>query len=730
VTAGAISKKPLPSWINESLPERLDRDLLARAYYFSERAHEGQKRLSGDKYVSHCVEVAKILVDLQLDSVTVASGLIHDVVEDTGVTVDEIEAEFGKEIAEIVDGLTKIGHLPLNSSQDRQVENYRKLLLSIAKDARVILIKLADRLHNMRTLEFLPPDRQRRIATETRDLYAPLSHRFGMAKVRWELEDLAFKHLEPSEYKALAKKVQVRRTEREQAIAQLKEPLEIHLRKAGITDVEVTGRPKHLWSIYKKMQKWHKPYEEIYDLLAIRVSVSGVPDCYHALGVIHDQFTPLQERIKDYIAQPKSNGYQSLHTTVFGPNKQLFEIQIRTREMNRTAEYGIAAHWRFKEDSKSADELDRALQWFRQVLELQLDAKTPDEFLEFLKLDLYQDEIFVFTPTGDVIQLPKGATPIDFAFAVHTEVGLHCQGARINGRIASLARELKNSETVEIITSTAAKPSRDWLAHVRTGRARHKIRQRLRIEEHNTSIKLGREILDREIKRRRLGKVEDPRLLAVAKSLHLTDINHLIASIGQGDVNVSQVLKELFPDADAVPEVAKPGPLDWLVDRVRGTPKGVRIQGVDGMMVRYAQCCQPVPGDEVVGYVTRGRGVSIHRSDCPNLLMLVQEPERRLEIDWKELEGEKFMVRLALEATDRRGLYADLATAVSATGTDIRSFELHSSDGHVMGELAVEVGNLAHLQKILKAARRVKGVTEVARRERLSSDTKNVESAI
>lgn len=730
MTAGAISKKPLPSWINESLPERLDRDLLARAYYFSERAHEGQKRLSGDKYVSHCVEVAKILVDLQLDTVTVASGLIHDVVEDTGVTVEEIEAEFGKEMAEIVDGLTKIGHLPLNSSQDRQVENYRKLLLSIAKDARVILIKLADRLHNMRTLEFLPPERQRRIATETRDLYAPLSHRFGMAKVRWELEDLAFKHLEPSEYKALAKKVTVRRTEREQAIAQLKEPLEAHLKKAGIADVEVTGRPKHLWSIYKKMQKWHKPYEEIYDLLAIRVSVNSVPDCYHALGVIHDQFTPLQERIKDYIAQPKSNGYQSLHTTVFGPNKQLFEIQIRTREMNRTAEYGIAAHWRFKEDSKSADELDRALQWFRQVLELQLDAKTPDEFLEFLKLDLYQDEIFVFTPTGDVIQLPKGATPIDFAFAVHTEVGLHCQGARINGRIASLARELKNSETVEIITSVTAKPSRDWLAHVRTGRARHKIRQRLRIEEHNTSLKLGREILDREVKRRRLGKIDDVKLLAVSKTLHLTDINHLIASIGQGDVNISQVLKELFPDAETAPEVAKPGPLDWLVDRVRGAPKGVRIQGVDGMMVRYALCCQPVPGDEVVGYVTRGRGVSIHRSDCPNLLMLVQEPERRLEIDWKELEGEKFMVRLALEATDRRGLYADLATAVSATGTDIRSFELHSADGHVIGELAVEVGNLAHLQKILKAARRVKGVTEVARRERLSSDTKNGDSGI
>ena len=541
MTAGAVKEKDtIPAWINEGLPERLDRDLLVRAYRFSERAHEGQKRLSGDKFVSHCVEVAKILVDLQLDTITVASALIHDVVEDTAATVDDIEAEFGKEIAEIVDGLTKIGHLPLNSSQERQVENYRKLLLSIAKDARVILVKLADRLHNMRTLEFPPPNarsaspRRPETSTHRSPIDSDGARQMGA-------RGSGVQHLEPSDYKTLAKTVSTRRTEREKAIAQLKEPLESHLKKAGIAAVEVTGRPKHLWSIYKKMKKWDKPYEEIYDLLAIRVLVQSVPDCYHALGVIHDQFTPLQERIKDYIAQPKSNGYQSLHTTVFGPGRQLFEIQIRTREMHRTAEYGIAAHWRFKENAKSADELDRALQWFRQVLELQLDAKTPDEFLEFLKLDLYQDEIFVFTPTGDVIQLPKGATPIDFAFAVHTEVGLHCQGARINGRIASLARELKNSETVEIITSPSAKPSRDWLAHVRTGRARHKIRQRLRIEEHTTSLKLGREILDREIKRRRLTKPEDPELLRVAKVLHLTDLNHLVASIGQGDVNVSQV---------------------------------------------------------------------------------------------------------------------------------------------------------------------------------------------
>jgi len=714
----------IPGWNDngEALPERLDLELLARAYQFSERAHVGQKRLSGEIYVSHCVEVAKILADLQLDTVTVASGLIHDVVEDTDVTVPQIEAEFGAEIAQIVDGLTKIGHLPLNSSQERQVENYRKLLLSIAKDARVILIKLADRLHNMRTLDFLAAEKRRRIAQETRDLYAPLAHRFGMARMRWELEDLAFKHLEQPEYKSLAKLVAQRRGEREETISQVTEPLQALLRSAGIVNVEVTGRPKHLWSIYKKMTKWDKPYEEIYDLMAIRVLVDTVPDCYHALGVIHEKFTPLQERIKDYVGQPKSNGYQSLHTTIFGPDKQMFEIQIRTREMHRTAEYGIAAHWRFKEDARSADELDRALHWFRQVLELQLDAKTPDEFLEFLKLDLYQDEIFVFTPTGDVIQLPKGATPIDFAFAVHTEVGLHACGARINGKQSTLARELKNSDTVEIATSPTARPSRDWLSHVRTGRARHKIRQRLRIDEHTTSSKLGREMLYREVKRRRLVKPDDAQLKVAAGAMNLHDVNHLIASIGQGDVGVIQVLKHLYPETESAVAPVKVGPLDWLVDKVRGNPKGVRIQGVDGLMVRYAQCCQPVPGDPVVGYVTRGRGVSIHRGDCPNLLMLDLEPERRLDIDWKELEGERFMVRLALDATDRRGLYADLAAAVSATDTDIRSFEMQSSDGHVTGAVAVEVENLAHLQRILKAARRVKGVTEVTRKERLASD--------
>lgn len=713
----------IPGWtLSEAASERLDLELLARAYRFSAKAHEGQFRRNGDPFVTHCVEVAKILAELQLDSVTVATGLIHDVVEDTSLQIEDVEREFGTEIAQLVDGLTKIGHLPMHSTEERQVENYRKLLVSIAKEVRVIIIKLADRLHNMRTLDWLPEEKQRRIAQETMDLYAPLAHRFGMAKMRWELEDLSFKYLEPDEYRKLAKLVAAKRAEREALIAQLREPLERVLNAAGIKDVEVTGRAKHLWSIYKKMQKRERPYDEIYDLLAIRVLVNSVPDCYHALGVTHDGWTPLQERIKDYIAQPKSNGYQSLHTTIFGPGRQLYEIQIRTREMHRTAEFGIAAHWRYKTDAKSADELDRHLQWFRQVLELQLDARDPAEFLEFLKLDLYQDEIFVFTPTGDVIQLPKGATPIDFAFAVHTEIGLHCAGAKVNGKIAPLARQLKNSETVEIITSPNAKPSRDWLAHVRTGRARHKIRQWLRHEENQTSERVGREILEREIRKRRLPKLDEKALDPAAKQLGLNDGRHLIASIGQGDLSPGQVLKVLYPDQEPSPEPpAKPTAFERLMDRVRGTSRGIRIQGTDGLMVRYAQCCQPVPGDAVVGYVTRGRGVSIHRADCPNLLMLAHEPERRLEIDWTEQPGERFLVRLALEGIDRRGLYAEVAAAVSSVGTDIRSMELRTVDGRVTGAALVEVENLAHLQKIMKAARRVKGITEVARRERISA---------
>ena len=717
MTATRVPVIPGLSEVLEPYAERLDLDLIERAYRYSAAAHHGQVRLSGDEAVSHGIAVARILVEQHLDSVSVACGLLHDVIEDTEVKLEDLEREFGGEVASVVDGLTKLSTITFRSTAEEQVENYRKLLLSVAKDARVVIIKLADRLHNMRTLEHLPEDRRKRIALETRELYAALSHRFGMAGVKAELEDLAFKFLEPEEYKALARKVQAKRAERELLVERMREPLRREIEKAGIGDVEVTGRPKHLWSIYKKIVKRGVPFEEIFDLMAIRVLVNGVPDCYHALGVIHARWTPLQERIKDYIAQPKSNGYQSLHTTIFGPGGHLFEIQIRTREMHETAEFGIAAHWLYKE-GRLQDDLDRHLRWFRQLLEHQQDAHTPEEFLEFLKIDLYQDEIFVFTPEGDVKQLPKGATPIDFAFAVHTEVGHRCHGAKVNGRIAPLHRQLRNGETVEILTSPTARPSRDWLAHVRTGRARQKIRQWLRQEEATASVGIGQEILDRELRRRRLSRPDDEALLKAATALNFPDRGHLEAALGRGDVSVGQVVGALFPDLpreEAAPP--KPGAIGRLVQRMR-VGKGVRIQGVDGLMVRYSACCQPVPGDPVTGYVTRGRGISIHRVDCPNLLALGDEPERRLDLDWQESEGEVFTVRLALAGEDRRGLYADVCTAVSQAGTNIQSVELSSGEGGMTGSVVVQVENLTHLNKVIKAIRRVKGVVEVRRRDR------------
>ncbi|PYO36906.1 MAG: hypothetical protein DMD74_02775 [Gemmatimonadetes bacterium] len=637
-------------------------------------------------------------------------------VEDSDVSLDDIRKDFGAEVAELVDGLTKIASLTFRSTAEEQAENYRKLLMSVARDARVLIIKLADRLHNMRTLEHLPEDRQRRIALETREIYAPLAHRFGMAGIKAELEDLAFKFLETKDYWELVRKVKAKKSERERTIDRLQGPLAEELARAGVSDCEITGRPKNLWSIYKKMKKRGEPFEEIYDLLAVRVLVGSVADCYHVLGLIHHKWTPLQERIKDYIASPKSNGYQSLHTTIFGPGGQLYEIQIRTRDMHRTAEYGIAAHWLFKE-GKQPDELDRHLSWFRQLLELQQDTHTPEEFLEFLKVDLYQDEIFVFTPRGDVKRLPKGATPIDFAFTVHTEVGLHCNGARINGRIAPLHRPLKNGDTVEILTSPQARPSRDWLAHVRTARARHKIRQWVKQEEHERSVALGREILDREIRRRRLTAPAPDRYAQAALTLSVGAREQLEAAVGRGDVPLGQVMRALYPDlAPDDLQAPKGTAFGRVMQRLR-LGRGIKIQGVDGLMVRYAQCCQPVPGDPVVGYVTQGRGISIHRSDCPNLLTLSSETERRVEIDWQEVEGEVFVVRLSVSGEDRRGLYADICEAISETGTNIKSAELASKDAAVFGAIVVEVENQTQLNKVLRAVRRVKGVTEAARRD-------------
>ena len=700
----------------EGYEDRLDLDLLALAFQYSLEKHEGQKRRSGEDYIRHCVEVAKILIEIRLDTVSLAASLLHDVVEDTGTTVDEIRTEFGEEIAMIVDGLTKISLFAFGSMAERQVETYRKLLLSMARDARVIMVKLADRLHNMRTLEHMPAGARERIALETREIYAPLAHRLGVARIKWELEDLAFKFLEPEAYRQLVGEVKDTRRERESLIRRMEEPLRAELGAAGI-ECTVTGRPKHLWSIYGKMVKRDMPYEEVYDTLAMRILVDSVRDCYHALGIVHNKWTPLTERFHDFIATPKSNMYQSLHTTIFGPGGALYEIQIRTREMHRTAEYGIAAHWRYKEGG-SGDEVDDELAWFRQVLEWQQETREPEEFMEFLRIDLFQDEIFVFTPAGDVKQLPKGATPIDFAFAVHTEIGLHCAGARVNERIAPLSRPLRNGDTVHILTSDGQTPSRDWLGFVRSSKARHDIRQWLRREEEESARALGRDIVQREWRRRRRGKVEEAAVRRACESLGYDSPHALYAATARGDIGLTRVMRAILPEE--IPEVPQktPSPLNKLVDKVwGGGGKGIRIQGMDNLMVRYSQCCQPVPGDRVIGYITRGRGVSIHRQDCPNVLNLSNAPERRVEIEWEAHGERRFLVRIIMEGTDRHGLFADIARAVSDTGTNIQSADIKGIEGGMRGQFVVEVENLSHLRKVMRQVQGVKGVLSVERKE-------------
>jgi guanosine-3',5'-bis(diphosphate) 3'-pyrophosphohydrolase len=702
----------------EAYVDRLDPDAIKRAYDLAVEAHAGQRRASGEEFVSHTVEVATILAVLRLDTASIVAGLVHDTVEDTHVTLAELGERFGQEVAALVDGVTKIGKVEFRSHTEQQVENYRKLLLSMAADARVILIKLADRLHNMRTLEHLPEGKRRRIALETREIYAPLAHRLGIFSIKWELEDLAFKYLEPAAYEALTQKIRQRRKERERQVLEMRVPLEEELEQAGIP-VEVTGRPKHLFSIYRKMDTRGLPYEEIYDLMAMRVITDSVPSCYAALGVIHSRWAPVQERFHDYIATPKSNMYRSLHTTVVGPHGRRYEIQIRTEEMHRTAEYGIAAHWRYKERSEAdpVDEVDEALTWFRQVLEWQQDASEPEEFMEFLRMDLFQGEIFVFTPNGEVKQLPTGASPIDFAFSVHTEVGIHCAGARVNGRIAPLSRELKNGDTVEILTNPRQWPTRDWLAFVKTSRARGRIRQWIRKEEFDSAAKLGKEFLERELKRARLERPEDAVLATAAASLGFHDFEQVHAALGRGDVGPSAVIRELHPEHDPAEVVQRtPTALQRLAERLVRTNKGVRIQGMENLMVRYSQCCQPVPGDAVVGYVTRGRGVSIHRTDCPNILNL-PDPERRVEIEWSAEKGDRFMVRIHMLGSDRRGLLSDVAKAITDTGTNIQHADMRAVEGGMDGEFAVEVQDLPHLRKVIKAIARVKGVLSVERRE-------------
>jgi guanosine-3',5'-bis(diphosphate) 3'-pyrophosphohydrolase len=702
----------------EGFEYQLDLELIALAFQYSVEKHEGQKRASGEDYVTHCVEVAKILSEIDLGSTSIAASLLHDVVEDTDTTVDDIRVEFGDEVATIVDGLTKLAHLEFGSIAERQAETYRKLLLSMARDARVILIKLADRLHNMRTLEHMPEETRKRIALETREIYAPLAHRLGVGRLKWELEDLAFKFIEPEIYRELAKTVKSKRRDREAMIREMVQPLQKELKAAEI-QCEVTGRPKHLWSIYGKMIEQDKPFEEVYDTLAMRIIVETVRDCYYALGVVHNKWTPLTERLRDFIATPKSNMYQSLHTTVFGTAGALYEIQIRTRDMHGTAEYGIASHWRYKEGIQGpSDEVDEKLSWLHQVLEWQHETREPEEFLEFLRIDLFQDEIFIFTPAGDVKQLPKGATAIDFAFSVHTEIGMHCSGAKANGRIIPLSRPLENGETVEVLTSEAQTPSRDWLGFIRTSKARHTVRQWIRQEEHGSATRLGQDIIKREWKRYRRGKLDEAAVLKAVQALGHHDVDALYASVAHGDVSLTRVIHAMLPESTAGTSERLSSALDKLVDKVwHGGNKGIQIQGLDDLMVRYSQCCQPVPGDDVMGYITRGRGVSVHRTDCPNVLRLPADPERRVKIDWGSDGNRRFLVRILMEGTDRHGLFADIAKAVTETGTNIQLADIKSVEGGMRGQFVIEVEHLRHLEKVTRKVRRVKGVILVQRKE-------------
>ncbi len=701
----------------EAYAERLDVDAIRTAWEFATEAHTGQFRASGEPFVTHAVEVATILAELQLDTGTLVSALVHDVVEDTTVSLREIRERCGDEVAVIVDGVTKIGKVRFRSNPERQVENYRKLLLSMVKDVRVILVKLADRLHNMRTLEHLPSGKQHAIARETREIYAPLAHRLGMAAIKWELEDLAFKFLDREAYDDLRRLVQQRRQARERDILTMRQPLEESLAAAGIV-AEVTGRPKHLWSISRKMETQERSYEDIYDLMALRVITNSVQSCYAALGIIHGRWNPIQERFHDYVATPKSNMYQSIHTTVYGTGGRRYEIQIRTEEMHRTAEFGIAAHWRYKEGSAGNEEVHTALTDFRRgILEWQQDASEPEEFMESLRMDLFQNEIFVFTPKGEVKQLPAKASPIDFAFSVHTEVGMHCAGARVNGRIAPLSHQLKSGDSVEIMTNPRQWPNRDWLGFVKTARARQLIRRWIRREEYARALRLGRELFQRELRKAKRPKPNDAQMKQAAHKLGFGSFDDLLAALAQGDTGPAAVISALYPGEDPAEVVRRtPSALERIAARIRKSNRGVTIQGVDNLMVRYSQCCEPVPGDSVIGYITRGRGITIHRADCPNVLNLENDPGRRIEIDWKAEQADRFYVHLVMEGTDRRGLLSDVAGMISRTATDIKHADMGHTDGAMTAEFVVEVKDLAHLRRVMQAARRVKGVTRVIRR--------------
>ena len=691
-----------------------DVDLLRRAYIFSAKAHQGQTRLSGESYLIHPIEVAAILANLKLDAATVAAGLLHDTIEDTPITSEEITSMFGEEVAMLVDGMTKLSRMELQSREQREADNFRKMIVAMAKDIRVILIKLADRLHNMRTLKSLPPEKQKRIAQETLDIYAPLANRLGISRIKTELEDLAFMYLNPEAYKDLSQKVNQRRIERETYINELIEIIKRQLAEHGYKG-EVKGRPKHFYSIYQKMEKQGISFEDVYDLIAIRIITDTKVNCYAILGLIHSLWTPVPGRFKDFIGVPKSNLYQSLHTTVIGPKGQRVEFQIRTEEMHRLAEEGIAAHWRYKEKSAVSQREEQQFAWLRQLLEWQRDLPDAKEFMETVKGDLFPDVVYVFTPRGDVKELPQGSTPVDFAFSVHTDIGHQCVGAKVNGKIVPLKHVLRNGDKIEVITQTGHTPSRDWLKFVKTSKARTRIKAWLKAEERRRSILLGRELLEKDLRKHELSpskifKSDD--LLKVANDMSHNTLDDLLAAIGYGKVSAHMVANKIAPDRPHIEPIPKRPP------QKQAKPSGssMKISGMDNMLIHLSKCCNPVPGDKVVGFITRGRGVSIHTADCPNVGELTFDKERLVEVAWGDFQPGAHAVKISVRTEDKPGLLANVSSSISAAEANITHAEaITGDDKQATLNFTIDIKDVEHLNRIIKNIEAINGVLDVKR---------------
>jgi GTP pyrophosphokinase len=698
-------------------------DLIRRAYIFSAKEHKGQLRASGEPYLTHPLEVANILAEMKLDAVTVSVGLLHDVVEDTLTTLEKIEELFGPEVAHIVDGVTKISQIPFTSKEEKQAENFRKMLLAMTDDIRVIMVKFADRLHNMRTLAYLPGDRREAIARETLDIYAPLANRLGMGKIRGELEDLAFSYLDPKAHQELKTLVEKNRRKHEAFLAEVTKIVEDKMKEQGIPCFN-ESRIKRLYSIHLKLKKQRITIDQVYDLLALRIITDNVKNCYAALGVIHNTWRPVPGRIKDFIAMPRPNMYQSLHTSVIAGG-QPFEVQIRTAEMHRIAEEGIAAHWKYKDGKLVADDReDQRVSWLRHLVEWQQEMKDPADFLSTLKIDLYPEEVYTFTPKGKVVSLPRDATPIDFAYAIHTEVGHSCVGAKINARMAPLRTKLRNGDIVEIVTQIGHKPSRDWLSFVKTSRARNKIRHWLTQQESEKAIELGRKMLEKEARKYKKNAKElivGDAMQTLLAEYGSSKVEDLLSAIGYGKVSAKQIIARLSPDGlKETPE--EESTITSVVKRVLGIGGDAKLQvrGFDDLLVYRAKCCNPIRGEEVIGYITRGKGVAVHSKNCPNVQNLLYEPDRKIEVEWATTapSAEAYAVPLTILTEDRPGMLAEIAAAISEVRSNILNVEARTADERGTIDITVEIPDMKHLERVIASVRKIDGVYDVARSTR------------